>query len=96
MKTIYILIMLVIAATALGCIGNKQAQTSTQTSVSPEQTSISPAEPAGTSAPSESVDSAPATSGSTSDDLFGTDSDLNSVDSLVSDSNVDITLSDSI
>ncbi len=79
--------MLVIAASALGCVGNKQAGTSTQAPVSPGQ--VSPAEnPA-------SADSAPSGVANQSD-LFGTESDLTSVDSLVNDSNADISLSDSI
>ncbi len=79
--------MLVIAALALGCVGNKQAGTSTQTPVSPGQ--VSPAEtPASQgSAPSGSA---------TQNDVFGTESDLTSVDSLVNDSNADISLSNSI
>ncbi len=89
--------MLVVAASALGCVGNKQTGTSTQTPNSPGQ--VSPAEtPASqVSGPSGSVASAPATSGTTSEnDAFGTESDLASVDSLASDSNMDISLSDSI
>ncbi len=79
--------MVVVVASALGCVGNKQAGTSTQTPVSPGQ--ISPAEtPASQgSAPSGSA---------TQNDMFGTESDLTSVDSLVNDSNMDIPLSDSI
>ncbi|VVB88416.1 Uncharacterised protein [uncultured archaeon] len=89
MRSIYILIMLVVAASALGCVGNKQAGTSTQAPISPGQTSVSPAEtPA-------SVGSAPSGSAN-QNDLFGTESDLTSVDSLVNDSNMDIPLSDSI
>lgn len=81
--------MLIVAASALGCVGNKQAGTSTQAPVYPGQTSVSPAEtPASQgSAPSGSA---------TQNDVFGTESDLTSVDSLVNDSNMDIPLSDSI
>ncbi len=89
MRISYILIIFVVAASALGCVGNKQAGTSTQAPVSPAQTSVSPAEtPASQgSAPSGSA---------TQNDVFGTESDLGSVDSLVNDSNMDIPLSDSI
>ncbi len=79
--------MLVIAAAVLGCVGNKQTGASTQAPNSPGQ--VSPAEnPA-------SVDSAPS-GAATQSDFFGTESDLTSVDSLVNDSNTDISLSDSI
>lgn len=89
MRSIYILIMLVIAASALGCVGNKQAGTSTQAPVSPGETSVSPAEtPA-------SAGSAPS-GAATQNDVFGTETDLTSVDSLVNDSNMDISLSNSI
>ena len=79
--------MLVVAALALGCVGNKQDQTSTQAPNSPGQ--VSPVEnPA-------SVDSTPSGT-STQSDVFGTENDLVQVDSLVNDSNADISLSDLI
>ncbi len=89
MRSIYILIILVVAASALGCVGNKQTGTSTQAPVSPGHTSVSPAE---TPASAGSVPSGAATQ----NDVFGTETDLTSVDSLVNDSNMDISLSDSI
>jgi hypothetical protein len=95
MKSIYILIMLVVAVLVLGCIGNKQAETSTQAPNSPAQTSVSPAsQDSGTSG---SVASAPIATGTNSEnDTFGTESDIASMDSLASDSNMDVSLSDSI
>jgi len=43
MKLKYILIVLVIAALTLGCIGNKQSEPSTSAPVAPVDTSVSPA-----------------------------------------------------
>ncbi len=80
MKSIYILLLLITAAVALGCVGKNPSEvTSTQagTSVSPTET---PASAIATPAPSGSDD-------------FGTQSDINSMDSLVNDSNMDISLS---
>jgi hypothetical protein len=78
MKSVYILLlMLVVAASVLGCVGKKPSETAP---VSPAQTTVSPA---GTPAPSTS-------------DEFGTESDINAIDSLVNDSSMDIPLSDAI
>lgn len=89
MRIIYLLIALVIAASASGCIGNKQVESSTQAPAPPIQEQVSPA---GTQAPS-----VPTVQGSTPEnDLFGTENELASVDSLASDLNMDITFSDSI
>ncbi|MCZ7358061.1 MAG: hypothetical protein O8C66_06135 [Candidatus Methanoperedens sp.] len=85
MKAIYILIVLVVAASALGCVGNKQ--TSTNAPVPPVETSVSPA--GATVAPTGT----PAAPG---EDQFGTENDLTMMDSLVADSNADISFSDSI
>lgn len=74
----YLLIVFIVAASALGCLGNKEADSQVDTS---------------SQAP---VFSAQTPSGNASDDLFGTESELTSVDSLVNDLNADITFSDSI
>ncbi len=79
MRAVYILIVLVVAALVLGCVGKKE----TEISVSPTQTPISPettVSPAGTPAPAI--------------DEFGTDADIIAIDSLVNDSSMDISLSE--
>lgn len=81
MKIVHILIVLVIAALTLGCIGNKQAETkSAGITVQPAQTIASP----GTTA-------VPGV-----DDPFGTDLDVAALDSMLADSTMDISLMDSI
>ncbi|TRZ87131.1 MAG: hypothetical protein D4R88_09850 [Methanosarcinales archaeon] len=80
MKIVHILIVLVIAALTLGCIGNKQAEPSTSFPVSPVETSVSPA----------------ATIVPGSEDPFGTDMDVEALDSMLADSTMDISLMDSI
>lgn len=77
MKFVYILIVMVIAASALGCVDKKQTETSTKTS---------PVEAAVTAT---SVSQAP-------DDLFGTESDLNAMNSTLSDMDMEISLVDTI
>lgn len=89
MKVIYLLITLVIATSASGCISDKQTEPSTQAPVPPTQEQVSST---GTPAPS-----VPTVQGSIPEnDLFGTESELTAVDSLASDLNMDITFSDSI
>ncbi|WP_218838028.1 hypothetical protein [Candidatus Methanoperedens nitratireducens] len=89
--------MLVVAASALGCLGNKEkgkvADISTQAPASPAQTQ----QPAPQAANTQ-VTASPAqtSSGTSPDDLFGTENELTSVDSLVNDLDADITFSDSI
>lgn len=81
MKLVYILTIFVIAALTLGCLDNKQAEPkSTSTDISPVQTSASPGS---TTAPS-------------GEDPFGTDEDVAALDSMLADSTMDISLSDSI
>ncbi len=92
----YLFIVLVVAASALGCVGNKETgklDTSTQVPASPALTP----QPAPHAANTQ-VTAFPAqtTSGTAPDDPFGTESELTSVDSLVNDLNADITFSDSI
>ena len=77
MKLVYILIVLVIAALTLGCIGNKPAEPSTNAPVAPVETS-------------------PATTSSAIDDPFGTDLDVASLDAMLADSSMDISLTESI
>lgn len=87
MKAIYILIVLVIAASTLGCVGNKQTGTSTKVPIPPAETSVSQA---GATASSTETSTAPG------EDQFGTENDLAAMDSLIADSNADISFSDSI
>ena len=96
MRTMYLLIVFVVAASALGCVSNKEtgklADTSTQVPASPAQTQ----QPAPQAANTQ-VTALPAqTTSGTADDPFGTESELTSVDSLVNDLNADIAFSDSI
>ncbi len=79
MKLVYILIVLVVAALTLGCIGNKQAEPSTSAPDAPVDTSVSPV-----------------TTSSAIDDPFGTDVDVASLDAMLADSSMDISLMDSI
>ena len=88
MKWIYILILLVIAASALGCVDKKQAETPT-----PAQTQVSPGEAAVTPAATSSVESQ---TSSSSEDLFGTESNLSAIDTTFDDMNMQISLLDSI
>jgi hypothetical protein len=80
MKLVYILIALVVAASTLGCIGNKQGEPSTSAPAVPVETSVSPV----------------ATTAPASDDPFGTDMDVAALDSMLADSSMDISLTDSI
>lgn len=83
MKVVYILLMaLVISSLTLGCVGKNAPET--KAAVTPVQTTASPAQtplsPSGTPAQSP--------------DEFGTENDITAMDSLVNDSNLDISLSD--
>lgn len=94
MKWIYILIVLVIAASALGCVDKKQAETSTKTQTSVPQGEIAATPAAGaTSAVATSPEVSSPTNG---DDLFGTESDLSTMNTTFGDMNMEITLLDSI
>ncbi|VVB89457.1 Uncharacterised protein [uncultured archaeon] len=94
MKGIYIvLLVLVVAASVLGCVGKKQTETSTNI-VPQSETKVSPAQ---TASPAQTqVSGAPAEASSNGADTFGTESDIAAIDSIVNDSNMDISLSDSI
>jgi hypothetical protein len=78
-KIVYILLVFIIAASTLGCVSQQPSGTT------PAGTSVSPT---GTPA-SDAVTTTP--SGS---DQFGTQSDINAIDSVVNDSSMDIPLSD--
>ena len=89
MKIVYIVLVLILAASALGCVGNKQSEvTPTPTTQAPgtqvETSTSSTVSPAGTS-----VSATPS-----ANDQFGTQSDLSTIDSLVNDSSMDIPLYD--
>jgi len=83
MKYVYILIVLVVAALASGCVDKKQTETSTQVQTSPGEASVTAA------VTSPAVSPAP-------DDLFGTESDLNAMNSTLSDMDMQISLVDAI
>lgn len=84
MKWTYILILLVIAAAALGCVDKKQAET--QTSVPQGETTTSDA----------GVTSPEASSPTNGEDLFATESDLSAMNTTFGDMNMEISLLDSI
>ena len=87
MKWIYILIVLVIAAAALGCVDKKATESTTQTSVPQGDTASTPA----------SVATSPeASSPANGEDIFGTESDLSAMNTTFSDMNMEISLLDSI
>jgi hypothetical protein len=90
MKFIYILIALIISASALGCVDKNKTETSStnpvQTSIG--ETTVTAATPA-ISATSPAVTQAP-------DDLFGTESDLNAMNSTLGDMDMEISLTDTI
>jgi hypothetical protein len=90
MKWIYILILLVIAASALGCVDKKQAETSTKI---PAQTPVSRGEATVTPAATSSVESQTSSNG---EDPFGTESNLSAIDTSFNDMNMEISLLDSI
>ena len=102
MKWIYILIFLVVAASTLGCVDKDKAETSTktstQTSVPPGGSVVTPGESAVTSGAVVT----PAVAGSSQEvspapeDLFGTESNLSAIDTTFNDMNMEITLLDSI
>ncbi len=80
MKLVYVLLILGIAVSTLGCMGNRQSESITSAPVAPVETSVSPA----------------ATFVPGSEDPFGTDADIAALDSLLADSTMDISLMDSI
>ena len=90
MKWMYILILLVIAASALGCVEKKQAEPSTEI---PAQTSVAPGEAA---APPGATSSAGSQIPSNGEDIFGTESNLSAIDTTFNDMNMEISLLDSI
>ncbi len=80
MKMVYILLVLVVAAATLGCVGKKGVEPSTMAPVPPAQTSIPP-----TTSSSNAV---------TDSDPSGMDGDLQQLDSLYNESSMDISLSE--
>jgi hypothetical protein len=84
MKIVYMLLVLILAASALGCVSNKPSE------VTPAPTSQTPATQVQTS-PTGMPVSAATTSGN---DEFGTQSDISTIDSLINDSSMDIPLYD--
>ena len=85
MKRQYILIVLVVVAFTLGCVGNKQEGAKTQ---------VPPASPVGTSPQVAPQGATPAITNG--EDLFGTESDIAAMDSMLNDSLLDTSLSTSI
>ncbi|PWB55935.1 MAG: hypothetical protein C3F06_02120 [Candidatus Methanoperedenaceae archaeon] len=81
MKYVYILIVLVVAALASGCVDKKQTETSTQVQTSPGEAAVTAAVTSPVAAP---------------DDLFGTESDLNAMNSTLGDMDMQISLVDTI
>lgn len=76
MRIIYILLVLMVVASVLGCVSQQSS------GVTPAGSSISPNE-----TPASEITSS-------GNDTFGTQSDINSIDSLLNDSSMDIPLSD--
>ncbi|MCX9080779.1 MAG: hypothetical protein OIN83_01125 [Candidatus Methanoperedens sp.] len=87
MKFVYIVIVLIIAAFALGCVDKKQTETSSENPVqkSPDAAAVT----AAMTATSPEVTQAP-------DDLFDTESDLNAMNSTLTDMDMEISLVDTI
>jgi hypothetical protein len=85
MKMVYILLVLILAASTLGCLSKKPPEV-TSTPATQVETSASPTE--------TPVSGAVATLTPSGSDEFGTQSDINAIDSLVNDSSMDIALSD--
>ncbi len=80
MKMVYILLVLVVVAASLGCVGKNGAEPSTKAPVPPAQTSVPL-----TSSSSDAV---------TDSDLSGMDGDIQQLDSLFNESSMDISLSE--
>jgi len=88
MRKIFIIILLVLAALALGCVGNKQEGASTKIPVPPPQTTqVSPAETTQVTSP---VTTPAPTIG---EDLFGTEEDVAAIDAMLGDADLDASLS---
>jgi len=90
MKSIYIFIVLVIAASALGCVDKNQAET---TSGTPARTPVSPGESAVTP---EGVPSEVVQTPAPGEDIYGTYSDIATLDNISSDMDMQIALSNEI
>ncbi len=79
-KVVCILLVLVITASALGCIGQKKEGASTKTPLSTEKTTP--------------VTSIAQTNGLAESDITMTESDITQLDSMMNDMSMDIFLSD--
>lgn len=94
MKSIYILIVLVIAASALGCVDKNQAEITTETTTeNPAQAPVSSGE---SSVPPAAIPSEETQTPAPGEDIFGTYSDLAALDNISSDLDMQITLSTDI
>lgn len=96
MKWFYVLIVLVIAASVLGCVGKKEAEITTNT---PAHTSVSPGEVTVTPVVTPAAGAIfPAVSQTSpgGEDIFGTESNIMALDTTFGDMNMEISLSDSI
>ncbi len=89
MKIVYIMLVFILAVSALGCVSNKPSE------VTPTPTTQAPGTQVETSvSPAETQVSAATTATPQGNDQFGTQGDLSTIDSLVNDSSMDIPLYD--
>jgi hypothetical protein len=88
MKIVYVLLLLILAASALGCVGNKSSE------VTPAPTTQAPGTGETSTSSTVSPAETPVSAAATPPDQFGTQSDLSTIDSLVNDSSMDIPLFD--
>lgn len=87
MKNGYILLIILVAALAIGCVDSKQ--TDTDSTIEPDSTNVDTA--------SQTIHPTPPPSSLQDNselDEFGFDDDLSDIDSLLSDSELDISLSE--
>lgn len=92
MKWTYILIVLVLAAFVSGCVDKEQAET-TKTAATPS-TSATTGTTTSTASATPSVTTV--SPGESSDDIFGTETNLTALDTTFNDMNMEISLVDSI
>jgi hypothetical protein len=86
MKWAFVLIALVVAASALGCVGQKKTDTVTTTNA--------PISPPSTKVPVTPATTQPSPNGNTGNDVFGTETMATQLDSMLNDTSMDISLSD--
>ena len=96
MKIVYVLLVLILAASALGCVDNKPSGvTPTPTTPANQAPPTQVETPASsTVSPAETPVSASATPTPSVNDEFATQSDISTIDSLINDSSMDIPLYD--